>query len=140
MEKTFVAIKPDAVSRHLAGRILSRIEDTGLEITEMRLREISTELAELHYEEHREKPFFRSLVDFITSGPAIAMVVEGPSCVEIVRKLVGDTDPLKALPGTIRGDFGYDIERNLIHASDSPESAEREVKLFFPELDPGIVG
>ncbi len=131
MERTFVMIKPDGVQRGLIGEIISRIERKGLKIVAMKMLSVGRELAERHYEEHREKPFFRSLVEYITSGPVVAMVVEGKNAVRVMRKLVGATDPQEADPGTIRGDFGMDIGRNVIHASDSHESAEREISLFF---------
>ncbi len=124
-------IKPDAVQRGLIGEIISRLERKGLKIVAMKMLNVSRELAERHYAEHREKPFFESLVDYITSAPVVAMVVEGKNAVKVVRTLVGATNPQEALPGTIRGDFGMDIGRNVIHASDSLESAEREISLFF---------
>ncbi len=131
MERTFVMIKPDGVQRGLIGEIISRLERKGLKIVAMKMLNVSKDLAERHYAEHREKPFFQSLVDYITSGPVVAMVVEGKNAVKVVRTLVGATNPQEALPGTIRGDFGMDIGRNVIHASDSLESAEREISLFF---------
>ncbi len=131
MERTFVMIKPDAVQRGLIGEIISRLEKKGLKIVAMKMLNVSRDLAERHYAEHREKPFFQSLVDYITSAPVVAMVVEGKNAVKVVRTLVGATNPQEALPGTIRGDFGMDIGRNVIHASDSLESAEREISLFF---------
>ncbi len=131
MERTFVMLKPDAVQRGLIGEIISRIEKKGLKIVAMKMLKIDRELAEKHYEEHREKPFFKNLVNFITSAPVVAMVVEGKNAVKIVRNLVGATNPEEALPGTIRGDFGLEIGRNVIHASDSIKSAEREIALFF---------
>ncbi len=131
MERTFVMIKPDGVQRRLIGEIISRLEKKGLKIVAMKMLNISKDLAERHYAEHKEKPFFQSLVDYITSGPVVAMVVEGKNAVKVVRTLVGATNPQEALPGTIRGDFGMDIGRNVIHASDSLESAEREISLFF---------
>ncbi len=124
-------IKPDAVQRGLIGEIISRLERKGLKIVAMKMLNVSRELAEKHYAEHREKPFFESLVSYITSAPVVAMVVEGKNAVKVVRTLVGATNPQEALPGTIRGDFGMDIGRNVIHASDSLESAEREISLFF---------
>ena len=124
-------IKPDAVQRGLIGEIISRLERKGLKIVAMKMLNVSRELAERHYAEHREKPFFESLVSYITSAPVVAMVVEGKNAVKVVRTLVGATNPQEALPGTIRGDFGMDIGRNVIHASDSLESAEREISLFF---------
>ncbi len=131
MERTFVMIKPDAVQRGLIGEIISRLERKGLKIVAMKMLSVSKELAEKHYAEHREKPFFESLVSYITSAPVVAIVVEGKNAVKVVRTLVGATNPQEAQPGTIRGDFGMDIGRNVIHASDSLESAEREISLFF---------
>jgi nucleoside-diphosphate kinase len=124
-------LKPDAVQRCLIGEIISRFEKKGLKIVAMKMIRIDRALAEKHYEEHREKAFFQSLVDYITSAPVVAMVVEGKDAVKIVRTLVGATNPAEALPGTVRGDFGLDIGRNVIHASDSTKSAEREINLFF---------
>ncbi|HIP25677.1 MAG TPA: nucleoside-diphosphate kinase [Archaeoglobus profundus] len=131
MERTFVMIKPDGVQRGLIGEIISRLERKGLKIVAMKMINVDRELAEKHYAEHKEKPFFNNLVQYITSGPVVAMVVEGKNAVKVVRTLVGATDPVEAQPGTIRGDFGLDIGRNIIHASDSLESAEREISLFF---------
>lgn len=134
MQRTLVLAKPDAVRRGLVGEIVSRIERKGLRISAMRMIDVDKALAEQHYAEHRDKPFFSDLVSFITSGPVVAMVVEGRDAVAVVRNLMGATDPAKAAPGTIRGDFAIEITENLVHGSDSPESAERECKLFFPEL------
>ncbi|MBC7221715.1 nucleoside-diphosphate kinase [Candidatus Bipolaricaulota bacterium] len=133
MERTLVLLKPDAVQRRLVGRIISRIEEKGLKIVGLKMLRVSRELAEKHYAEHREKPFYPELVSFITSAPVVAMVVEGPKAVEVVRKLMGKTNPLEAEPGTIRGDFGLSVTMNLIHGSDSPSSAAREIALFFHE-------
>ncbi|MFC1944134.1 nucleoside-diphosphate kinase [Chloroflexota bacterium] len=130
-QKTLVLIKPDAVERGLSGNILSRLEGLGLKITAMKMLTMDGELAGRHYAVHREKSFYLSLVSFITSGPIIALVLEGPQAVETVRKTMGDTDPAKAAPGTIRGDLASDIERNLVHGSDSDENAEREIDIFF---------
>ncbi|HIP17122.1 MAG TPA: nucleoside-diphosphate kinase [Methanothermococcus okinawensis] len=130
-EKTFVMLKPDAVKRKLIGRIIQRFEDKGLEIIEMKMLTISRKLAEKHYEEHKDKDFFESLVEFITSGKVVAMVVEGERAVSVVRKMIGKTNPLEADVGTIRGDFGFSTPDNLIHASDSEDSAKREIDLFF---------
>jgi nucleoside-diphosphate kinase len=126
-------IKPDGVQRGLVGEVIKRIERKGLKIVAMKMMKVSEELASKHYAEHKEKPFFKSLLDYITSGPVVAMVVEGKDAVKVVRTLVGATNPIEALPGTIRGDYGMDIGRNVIHASDSLESAEREISLFFDE-------
>ena len=131
MERTFVMVKPDGVHRGFIGEIISRLERKGLKIVGMKMTKISTELAKEHYAEHKEKPFFNNLVDFITSGPVVAMVVEGKNAIKVVRNLVGATNPSEAAPGTIRGDFGLDVGRNIVHASDSPSSAEREISLFF---------
>ena len=131
MEKTFVMVKPDGVQRGLIGEIIRRIERKGLKIVAIKMLKIDEGLAERHYAEHREKPFFRNLIEYITSGPVVAMVVEGREAVKVVRNLVGATNPVEANPGTIRGDFGIDIGRNVVHASDSIESAEREISLFF---------
>lgn len=131
MERTFVMVKPDGVQRGLVGEIISRLERKGLKIVAIKMLKIPMEMAEKHYEEHKNKLFFSSLISYITSGPVIAMVVEGKNAVKVVRKLVGATNPAEAEPGTIRGDFGLDLGRNVVHASDSIASAEREIRLFF---------
>ena len=131
MERTFVMVKPDGVQRGLIGEIISRLERKGLKIVALKMLSIEDGLAREHYAEHVEKPFFQSLIDYITSGPVVAMVVEGKEAVRVVRTLVGATNPIEAQPGTIRGDYGLDIGRNVVHASDSLESAEREISLFF---------
>jgi nucleoside-diphosphate kinase len=133
MERTLVLLKPDAVQRRLIGRIISRFEDKGLKIVGLKLMRVTRELAERHYAEHREKPFFEELVSFITSAPIVAMVVEGPGVIAEVRKLMGKTDPREAAPGTIRGDYGLSITMNLVHGADSPASAAREIPIFFSE-------
>ena len=133
IQKSFVMMKPDAVQRRLMGKILSRFEDKGLKIVAVKLIQIDEDLAKTHYGEHAEKPFFPSLVEYITSSPSLAMVIEGEEAITTIRKLVGATNPLEADLGTIRGDFGMDTGRNIIHASDAPESAEREISLFFNE-------
>uniref|UniRef100_A0A7C3UJH2 Nucleoside diphosphate kinase n=1 Tax=Geoglobus ahangari TaxID=113653 RepID=A0A7C3UJH2_9EURY len=133
MEKTFVMIKPDGVQRGLIGEIISRIERKGLKIVAMKMLRISKELAKKHYAEHQGKSFFDSLISYITSGPVVAMVIEGKEAVKVVRSLVGKTNPIEASPGTIRGDYAMDVGRNVIHASDSIESANREIALFFNE-------
>jgi nucleoside-diphosphate kinase len=133
MERTLVLIKPDAMQRGLAGEIIGRLERRGLRIAGMKLLQIDEALASRHYAEHSEKPFYRQLVDFITSGPVIAAVFEGPNAVETVRTTMGATDPRKSPPGSIRGDLGIYITQNLIHGSDSPESAAREIGIFFNE-------
>lgn len=135
MERTLVLIKPDALQRSLAGEILSRLERRGLKIVALRLMRIDEALARRHYAEHEGKPFLDSLVGFITSSPVIAAVFEGPNAVEVVRRVMGTTDPQQAEPGTIRGDFGLYIQSNLIHGSDSQEAAQREIALFFDEKD-----
>jgi nucleoside-diphosphate kinase len=132
--RTLVLVKPDGVARGLVGEVISRLEAKGLRLAAAELRTLSRETAEVHYGEHREKPFFGSLVEFITGGPLLAIVAEGPRAVEAFRALAGATDPVKAAPGTIRGDFALEVQNNIVHGSDSPESAEREVKLFFPDL------
>ena len=131
MEETLVLVKGDGVRRRLIGEIIRRIENTGLDIHAMQLMDVSRELAEEHYAEHREKPFFEELVEFITSTPVVAMRVGGEGAISIVRKLMGATNPANAAPGTIRGDLSLSMPDNLVHGSDSPESAARELKLFF---------
>lgn len=130
-QRTLVILKPDAVARRLMGRIIARIEDKGLSVVGMRMEVISQETAQKHYAEHKEKPFFGQLTGFITSGPVVIMAVEGVEAVSVIRKLVGKTNGREAEPGTIRGDFGMSRAFNMIHASDSPESAARELALFF---------
>ncbi|MBB6119059.1 nucleoside-diphosphate kinase [Nocardiopsis algeriensis] len=134
MERTLVLIKPDGVRRGIIGEVVSRIERKGLKIVAMELRTLDAETAKTHYEEHAERPFFGSLVEFITGGPLVAMVVEGDRSVEAFRALAGATDPVTAAPGTIRGDFALEVQQNIVHGSDSTYSAEREIKLFFPDL------
>ncbi|MEB6197315.1 nucleoside-diphosphate kinase [Mammaliicoccus sciuri] len=135
MERTFLMIKPDAVQRNLIGEVVSRLERKGLKLVAAKLFQASEEFAKEHYAEHVEKPFFNDLVSFITSGPVFAMVVEGKNVVEVTRTLVGETNPTKAAPGTIRGDYGIDLGRNIIHGSDSNESAEREIGLWFDQSE-----
>ena len=130
-QETLVIAKPDAVRRRLVGEILRRIEERELRITDLRMMVIDEDLAGRHYEEHREKPFFAELVGFITSGPVVVARIEGADAVSVVRDLMGPTDPKDAPPGTIRGDYGEVITENLVHGSDSPESAKRELDLFF---------
>lgn len=130
-QRTFVMVKPDGVRRHLVGEVVGRIESKGYEIREMKLFTIDESLAQKHYAEHTDKPFFQELVSFITSGPVVAMVVEGPEAVVAMRQIMGATNPLEAVPGSIRGDLANVIGENIVHGSDSPESAEREVNLFF---------
>ena len=133
-ERTLVLVKPDGVRRGLIGEVLSRIERKGLQIAAMDMRVIARETAETHYGEHVGRPFFPSLIVFITSGPLVALVVQGPRAIEAFRGLAGATDPVQAGAGTIRGDYALDVQQNLVHGSDSPESAEREIKIFFPDL------
>jgi len=133
MERSFIMIKPDGVQRALIGEIIRRIERKGLKIIGLKMIKISKEIAKRHYEEHKDKAFFDELIKYITSGPVVVMVVEGREAIKVVRKLVGSTNPIDASFGTIRGDFGLDIGRNVIHASDSKESASREISLFFSE-------
>jgi len=135
LDTTLVLLKPDAVQRGLVGEIVNRLEKTGLKITGMKLMQVSQELANEHYGEHVGKPFFEGLVSFITSGPIVAMAVQGNGAVAIVRKTMGATNPAESPPGTVRGDYGIDIGRNLVHGSDSVESAKREVALFFDETE-----
>ena len=135
MQRTLVLIKPDAVQRGLAGEILSRLERRGLKIVALRLMQMDDALARRHYAEHEGKPFVDSLVRFITSSPLVAGVLEGPNAIEVVRGVMGATDPQQAAPGTIRGDLALYIQNNLIHGSDSPEAAAREIALFFDEGD-----
>ena len=131
IQKSFVMMKPDAVQRRLMGKVLSRFEEKGLQIIAMKLIQIDEDLAKTHYGEHSDKPFFKDLVSYITSSPALAMVIQGEEAISVIRKIVGATNPQEADLGTIRGDFGMDTGRNIIHASDAPESAEREISLFF---------
>jgi nucleoside-diphosphate kinase len=126
-------VKPDGVQRRLIGKIIQRIEEKGLKIVALKMIRIQRELAERHYAEHREKPFFEGLIDYITSGPVVVMVVEGKNSILVVRQMVGKTNPVEAGSGTIRGDFGLDIGRNIVHASDSLDSAIREIDLFFKQ-------
>lgn len=133
IQKSFVMMKPDAVARRLMGKILSRFEEKGLQIIGVKLMQIDEELAKTHYGEHADKPFFDDLVKYITSSPSLAMVIKGEDAISTIRKMVGATNPLEADLGTIRGDYAMDTGRNIIHASDSPESAEREINLFFDE-------
>jgi len=130
-QRTYLMIKPDAVARGLVGRIVQRIEDAGLALERLELGEVSTQQASANYAEHEGKPFYDGLVAYITSGPVVKMVVSGPNAVAVCRKLMGVTNPADAAPGTIRGDFGLIMDANVIHGSDSPESAEREIAIFF---------
>ncbi|NJL21498.1 MAG: nucleoside-diphosphate kinase [Leptolyngbyaceae cyanobacterium SM1_3_5] len=133
MERTFLAIKPDGVQRGLVGEIIRRFETKGFTLVGLKFMMVSRELAEQHYGVHRERPFFASLVDFITSGPVVAMVWEGDGVIAAARKVIGATNPLTAEPGTIRGDLGANIGRNIIHGSDAPETAQQEVSLWFKD-------
>jgi len=135
VERTLVLVKPNGVKLGLVGEIISRFEQRGLTLKGCRLLEVSRDLAERHYKEHEDKPFFSDLVNFITSGPVLAMVVEGLSAVTVVRDMMGATDPLEAAPGTIRGDFALEIGENVVHGSDAPETAEREISLYFSPGD-----
>ncbi|HUB36076.1 MAG TPA: nucleoside-diphosphate kinase [Solirubrobacteraceae bacterium] len=136
MERTLILIKPDAFARGLTGEILARFERKGLRIAAIRGLTMTAELAERHYAEHSERPFFGELVEFITSGPIVALVLEGVQAVKASRQLMGATNPLEAAPGSIRGDFAVETGQNMVHGSDSPESAAREIALFFPDLPP----
>jgi len=134
MDRTLILVKPDAFARSLSGEIIARFERKGLKIVALRHMTVTRELAEQHYAEHAQRPFFGELVDFITSGPILAMVLEGPNAVRAARQLIGATNPLEAAPGSIRGDFAIEMGTNMVHGSDSPESATREASLFFGEL------
>jgi nucleoside-diphosphate kinase len=133
-QRTLILIKPDGVQRNVIGEVISRIESKGLKLVALELRTIDVDTAHAHYAEHAEKSFFGELVEFITSAPLVALVAEGERAIEAFRALAGATDPVKAAPGTIRGDFALQVGQNIVHGSDSPESAEREIKIFFPEL------
>jgi nucleoside-diphosphate kinase len=133
MERTFLMIKPDGVQRHLVGEIIGRFEDKGFTLVALKMVKVSRDLAEKHYAVHKERPFFGSLVNFITSSPVVAMVWEGNGVIASARKIIGATNPLNAEPGTLRGDFGIDVGRNLIHGSDAPETALAEVSLWFED-------
>ncbi len=134
MQRTLVLVKPDGVRRGLAGEVISRLEKKGLTLVAMELRTLDRATAEEHYGEHKERPFFGELVDFLTGGPLVALVVEGPNAVAGVRRLMGVTNPVEATPGSIRGDYALEIGQNLVHGSDSVESAQREIGIFFPGL------
>jgi nucleoside-diphosphate kinase len=134
-EQTLILIKPDGVARGYVGEVLNRIERKGLTIAALELKQVTEEVAAEHYAEHAEKPFYRSLIEFITSGPVVAAVLEGPRAIAAFRQLAGGTDPVeKAAPGSIRGDLGLETQYNLVHGSDSPDSAKREISLWFPEF------
>ncbi len=134
MERTLILVKPDAFAANLTGEILARFERKGLRPAALKMMVADRELAEAHYAEHADKPFFGELVEFITSGPLVAMVLEGPRAVAAARQVIGATDPVEAAPGSIRGDFALEVSSNMVHGSDSDESAAREAALFFPEL------
>jgi nucleoside-diphosphate kinase len=133
-DRTLILVKPDAFERGLTGEVIGRFERKGLELVALKLMQVEAALAERHYDEHKEKPFFGELVQFITRGPLVAMVLEGESAVEAARQVIGATNPIEAAPGSIRGDFATEITFNLVHGSDSAESAAREIGIFFPEL------
>jgi len=133
-ERTLILIKPDGVRRGLTGEVISRIERKGLRLIAMELVTVDRDTAETHYAEHTGKSFYVPLIDYITSGPTVALVAEGHRAIEAFRALAGATDPIRAQLGTIRGDYALDVTQNIVHGSDSPESAEREIKIFFPDL------
>lgn len=135
MQTTFLMVKPDGVQRGLIGEVVSRLEKRGLRIIAMKMLKLDREKAEEHYAEHEGKDFYEPLMDYITSGPVVAMAVKGDSAISMVRDMVGETDPKEANPGTIRGDYGIEISRNIVHAADSKESAKRELAIFFDESD-----
>ena len=134
MERTLILVKPDAFARNLSGEIIARFERKGLRIVALRHLVVTEELARRHYAEHEGKPFFGELVEFITSGPIVAMVLEGTEAIRAARQVIGATNPLEAAPGSIRGDFALEVGKNMVHGSDSPESGRREAELFFPDL------
>jgi nucleoside-diphosphate kinase len=134
MERTLILVKPDAFARNLTGEIIARFERKGLRLVALNQRSMERELAERHYAEHAGKPFYEELVSFITSGPLVAMVLEGEQAVAAARQVIGATNPLEAAPGSIRGDYAIEVGQNMVHGSDAPESAAREVALFFPDL------
>ncbi len=134
MSRTLVLVKPDAFARGLTGEIISRFESKGLRIAALRKLDVTTEMAEEHYAEHKERPFFGELVEFITSGPIVAMVLEGQDAVKAARQVIGATNPLEAAPGSIRGDYALEIGQNMVHGADSDESATREAAIYFPDL------
>src|SRR3954467_13172558 len=134
MDRTLILVKPDAFARNLTGEIIARFERKGLRIVALKYMTMDTQLAEQHYAEHEGKPFFEELVTFITSGPLVALVLEGDQAVVAARQVIGATNPLEAAPGSIRGDFAVEVGQNMVHGSDPPESAEREAGLFFPDL------
>jgi nucleoside-diphosphate kinase len=131
MDRTLILVKPDAFARHLTGEIIARFERKGLQLAALRMMTLDENTARLHYAEHEGKPFFDGLLAFITSGPIVAMILEGPNAIEAARQLIGSTNGIEASPGSIRGDYALEVRRNLVHGSDSPESAEREAAIFF---------
>ena len=134
MDRTLILVKPDAFTRGLTGEVIARFERKGLRIVALKQMQVERDLAERHYAEHAEKPFFGELVEFITGGPLVALVLEGHEAVTAARQIIGATNPLEATPGSIRGDFALEVQTNLVHGSDGPDSAAREIGLFFPEL------
>ena len=134
MSRTLILVKPDAFERGLTGEVIARFERKGLRLVALKQMQIDAELAGVHYEEHTEKPFFGELVEFITGGPLVAMVMEGPKAVPAARQVIGATNPIEAAPGSIRGDYALEVTFNLVHGSDSEQSAEREIGVWFPEL------
>jgi nucleoside-diphosphate kinase len=134
LERTLILVKPDAFARGLTGEVIARFERKGLRIVALKHMQVERQLAEQHYAEHAEKPFFGELVDFITGGPLVALVLEGYEAVQAARQVIGATNPLEAAPGSIRGDYALEVQTNLVHGSDGPESSAREIGLFFPEL------
>jgi nucleoside-diphosphate kinase len=134
MQRTLILVKPDAFARGLTGEIIARFERKGLRLTALEHRTLTHELAAQHYAEHAGKPFFEGLIEFITSGPLVALVLEGEQAIAAARQVIGATDPLQAAPGSIRGDYALEVGENMVHGSDSPDSAEREIALFFPDM------
>ena len=134
MERTLILVKPDAFGRGLTGEVIARFERKGLRIVALKHMQVERSLAEQHYAEHSEKPFFGELVEFITGGPLVAMVLEGYEAIKAARQVIGATNPLEASPGSIRGDYALEVQTNLVHGSDGPESSRREIGLFFPDL------
>jgi nucleoside-diphosphate kinase len=133
-ERTLILVKPDAFERRLTGEVIARFERKGLSLVALKLMRADVDIANVHYEEHTDKPFFGELVEFITGGELVAMVLEGPNAVKAARQVIGATDPVEADAGSIRGEFGTEVTFNLVHGSDSPESAQREIGIWFPEL------
>lgn len=134
MSRTLILVKPDAFERGLTGEVIARFERKGLKLVALKQLQVDEQIANVHYAEHAEKPFFDELVEFITGGPLVAMVMEGPEAVEAARQVIGATNPIEAAPGSIRGDYATEVTFNLVHGSDSDESAEREIEIWFPEL------